>query len=60
MIARLKEENRRLKDANPGLDDGKALSVTELSELHVAVRGFIADTAPLPVFNFGKGRRAAK
>jgi kinesin family protein 6/9 len=62
LVARLKEENRMLKEAG-GLadDDGKGtLTPAELKALHGEVRAFVADSDPRALVQWGKSKRAAR
>ena len=62
LIARLKEENRALREAG-GLTDedaSKRLSAEELAQLHSEVRTFLASDDPEATVAWGKGKRAAR
>jgi len=62
MIARLKEENRRLKEAGALHEDdgGTDLTEPELKALRRSLRIFLRDPAPAATIDWGRGRRAAK
>ena len=62
LVARLKEENRALREAGGFTDDDakKSLSAEELSSLHQEVRSFLASDDPEATVNWGKGKKAAR
>ena len=62
LIARLKEENRALRESGGLADDdgSKRLSAEELAALHSEVRTFLSADDPEATIQWGKGKRAAR
>jgi kinesin family protein 6/9 len=59
LIARLQEENRRLRDGTED-EGGAELTGADLKALRRAVRSFILDPGPAAGVEWGRGRRGAK
>ena len=66
LIARLQDENRKLREAGGGAggsaedDPTKQLSAEELQQLHRDVRAFVSDADPQATLAWGPGKRLAK
>ena len=66
LIARLQDENRKLREAGGGAggsaedDPTKQLSAEELQQLHRDVRAFVSDADPQVTLAWGPGKRLAK